>query len=67
MYPSIYNLLNQQLDLLTLSFVTRQTTANSYFCRLPILWNALPITDLILSISVINYKYKLKHCYGIIL
>ena len=28
-------------------------TANSYFCRLPRLWNALPIIDLTLSISVI--------------
>ena len=28
-------------------------TANSYFCRLPRLWNALRIIDLTLSISVI--------------
>ena len=34
-------------------------TANSYFCRLPRLWNALPIIDLTLSIPVI--KCKLKH------
>ena len=40
-------------------------TANSYSCRLPRLWNALPIIDLTLSIPVI--KYKLKHFYGIIL
>ena len=30
-------------------------TANSYFCRLPKLWKALPIIDLTLSISAIKY------------
>ena len=40
-------------------------SANSYFCRLPRLWNALPIIDLTLSISVI--KHKLNCFYGIIL
>ena len=40
-------------------------SANSYFCRLPRLWNALPIIDLTLSISVI--KHKLNYFYGIIL
>ena len=65
-YPSIYNLMNQQLDLSTPSFVTikiynNTITANSYFCRLPRLWNALPIIDLTLSIPIIKYNYKLKH------
>ena len=31
-------------------------SANFYFCRLPRLWNALPIIDLTLSISVIKHK-----------
>ena len=69
-YSSIYNLMNQELHLPILNFVTRFTTilsllANSYFCRWPRLWNALPIIDLTLSIPVI--KYKLKHFYGIVL
>ena len=40
-------------------------TANNYFCRLPRLWNALPIIYLTLSISTI--KCKLKIFYGNIL
>ena len=35
-------------------------SANSYFCRLPRLWNALPIIDLTLSFSVIKHKL---HCF----
>ena len=71
-YPRIYNLMNQQLDLPTLSFavttftttMTGTITASSYFCRLARLWNALPITDLTLSISVINISSNIL--YGLI-
>ena len=40
-------------------------TANSYFYRIPRLWNALPIIDLSLSLPTI--KHKLIIFYGIIL
>ena len=38
---------------------------NSYFCRLPRLWNSLPPIDL--SSPTNTIKYKLLHFYGIIL
>ena len=37
-------------------------SANSYFCRLPRLWNALPIIDLIITLSISVIKHKL-HCF----
>ena len=35
---------------------TNAISPNSYFCRLPRLWNALPIIALTISISVIKHK-----------